>query len=84
MTSNASKLELGPDATSEQVTPTRSHSLGEMQEVKVGRHDHGIVTSLADIMCTERIFTFHDSLHDDCSYGYVGVVVEVQRLSGDS
>ncbi|EEA25937.1 hypothetical protein TMatcc_005813 [Talaromyces marneffei ATCC 18224] len=36
MTSNASKLELGPDATSEQVTPTRSHSLGEMQEVKKG------------------------------------------------
>lgn len=36
MKRNASKLELGSDAISEQITATRSHNLGEVQEVKVG------------------------------------------------
>lgn len=35
MKSNASKLELGPNAIAEQITATKSHNLGEVQEVKV-------------------------------------------------
>lgn len=77
MKRDASKLELGPDAISEQITATRSHNLGEVQEVKVIRHHDGIATTLANYKCTERLFTFHDSLHDYCSYGHMGGIFKV-------
>lgn len=47
MTRNASKIELGPDAISEQITAIKSHNQGEIQEVKVGRHSYGIATALS-------------------------------------
>jgi hypothetical protein len=77
MKRNASKLELGPDSISEQITATKSHNLGEVQEVKVGMHHHGIATTLVDIKCIERVFTLHDFLYDYCSYGYMGGIFKV-------
>lgn len=79
MKSNESKLELGPDGIPEQITATRSH-VGEVQEVKVYRYNHGIATTLVDIKCLERLFTFHDSLHDYCSDGYMGGIFKVRYL----
>lgn len=40
----ASELELGPDVMSEQITATRSYSLGEVQELKVGGYNYDIAT----------------------------------------
>ncbi|PCH07908.1 Amino acid/polyamine transporter I [Penicillium occitanis (nom. inval.)] len=57
MKRNASKLELGPDSISEQITATKSHNLGEVQEVKKGFSRFTIFSMTIVLMATWEAFS---------------------------